>query len=1345
MIAAKPSVWASANIPEALQYRGNLNNILKALLYWTRRSLLSRVDIEDSDFEEEEANKPANFMDEFFGRRSDSQDDQDVEVHLTSRQTLILSTLVPDEILLMEKFEIPEPRRFVGVLMMADVSGYTALSERYNNTGKGGTYALTVTLNTYLGALIQLIYSHGGDIIKFAGDAFLALWKTDKKTYLCQTIHSVIACALVIQSTYARYETDVKVNLKVKLAISAGNLMFAPIGSGIDMNYVIFGLPVIEAKAAESVCGSGEVILTANAWAHCYSRNYEHEVHDDGHVLIKTILYDPNDKDVSKPFLGFGALLRQVKQTHPLEEFDQIIWDSPNNISTSELLRQNDILSLRKAILIAEERNIGSHIRNFMIRPVLTQIDAHQPLEYLTEMRQVSIVFITLKPRECSPSELITIVNNSYRITCEIVYKSMGCVNKIILFDKDVMMLVIFGLRGFKHESEAQAALKCAYAIKKSVSALDGVLEVSGGVTTGQVYCGVVGHPLRREFTVIGAIVNKAARLMCNYRNKISCDETTFVKSKMSKNGFTLQPPIELKGIHSPGKIYEYTEDMRLNELYNIPMIQPLLDRIDEIEYFNHWLGQAKYSYRDFDALMLIGESRIGKSSILQWLARTARNKGLRVCYIRTVTVLHCAYLHVDDTNSKPSSSEESSDDSKSGSYISSQNSEDTLRLNRTQSMSLSSSNNNKLISEPVSKVNSVQSDNDIRRLTNDTYNTYRRDTKRITISSMLHEDPKKIFKKYSLENSATFGLFRQIMETSKFSDWHHLGVVDSVDKIEADNDIKQCFAVKIEKGVSEINFKKCSCTDLNIVIYEQLIFHATQAELRFKAIQFSIQYGYLCLLDENTSPALEKLAVAENLCKNTGCDNDRVILPIELKRFLGRIYSLKAACYLLNGKLTMAKYNLELAAPIYGLSIKKTSNLLGVKGLFLKMKYRKHRALENIMKADSVFCLNVGTSLYSAMGDEKTSKMCLSLALKLVQSINCRMVDLCDAFTNAIQFELDRGSPENTVELEKIICHVFRHQTQPVKADELFALGKLYVATFHSRTARAELPDAIRSGFRAIVVSNFLHAYNVSVDIIPDMFYILLCRRRIAEAIDIISLCWRLSKDNISRSCETWYYALCMDLILDAGFQHETAHEIYRYYQTSAHRNESGSARRRLTVNLWTYWLRMDVERKAKKFEEEALSWIARKDDDGTLVTLFSALRLAEAMLESLARKMDDLRKVVDLMELRSIADRELNSLEKDCRIMRVLYARWTRLKATSQSLSGRRTSSLGLFNQAVEESRRARNHLEEALATACLGDSRIWTLNARSNNFDGWRIGSQHAEYGWHRLMYKITTARY
>ncbi|CAG9793301.1 unnamed protein product [Diatraea saccharalis] len=1640
-------------------------NIAKSPLKWQQNRKSSRREFyekEDSDDDDPHYKEIKDWVDEFFERKSESAeiDPEDMEVILTRKQTLILSTLVPDELLLMEKFDTMEPKRFVGVLLMADVSGYTALSERYNNAGKGGTYRLTVTLNTYLGSLIELIYSHGGDILKFAGDAFLALWKTDKRTFLCHTIHTVITCALIIQHSYASYETDVKVNLKVKLAISAGNLIFAPIGTGIDMNYIIFGLPVLEAKAAESVCDSGEVKLAATAWGHCYSRNYDHIVHEDGHVTIKAILYDPREKDVTKPFMGFGPLMNQLKRFNA-ENYPDYIWDSPDNLNPADVIHRNEILSHRKAILHAEENNIGSEIRKFIIRPVLTQVDAHQPLEYLTEMRQVSVLFVTLKPRDCPSLQLVTIINNSYEITCEIVYKSMGCVNKIILFDKDVMILVIFGLRGFKHESEAHAALKCAYSVKKSVSALDGVVEVSIGVTTGQVYCGVVGHPLRREFTVIGAVVNKAARLMCGFRNKITCDEATFIKSKMSSNGFTLQPQIELKGIIQPGKIYEYSEEIRVKALFDIPMTPPLLNRYDELEYFDNWLNNSHPSYRDFDALLLVGDPRIGKTRLLEWMSREAQKRAYKTCFLSLTTVhsatpylalsqiinqilglqepitgftkeeniikllkvysedlcylnniikvrfayhegidfqneqkkkekahkiflkliqsvnenyviflddlqnldasswefictmfnglkifivmsvvrgkfdsirgwlynvfinnnirkillgplssgfiapLACQILDVDavpsdlcnalrmkcngmpgmienfiihlfssgaleiqkinaddlknwthedlqfpdekflhpqalntkdqsaldqlinedaseeiaicivihkeeldaikdiqnidalvmiqidsltpyqqlllkiasvignvlsrdllenimyendtlmtakaikrlfdmrvlacanvlrlrDTNlvcdcyfdddeernenlpkyafckvmkfrnkntrktcyellpmnqkkefhsrivqhlennehkctdcggklivvrSSMNFQRESIDNnlycttSQNSSSISS---DDEINVDNTNLQPLTTSsqeifkmtrsdshNECRTIPECTTRSmsetvpgNSIQSNIDRSRITSilkmrmdDESIISNKTRKRVTMSNVHNQTRNTIDS--SRSNMKVFNFLRPVVEASTFSDWHDIGVIDSQDDLVPDKSSKKLFKIRIEKRISSTNITKCTCSELKIMIYEQLIHHAIQAEMKLKGIGFIITYCYLNLLNNNYDVILPQLETAELMCCEKK-NQETEINIFEKRRCLGRIYSIRAAVLLMTDKLVAARIEIEKATRIYHINLHNVTEYFRLRSIVSAIKRKNNRHNEMIMKSDSVFCLNVATQLYSLIGEDKISRISAFRALELIQNFDCKVIDICDALTNAFEVEIEREAIESMAEIERLARQLLERLPRAIQIEELFAVGKLFVAIFRERMICAQLAAAIRAGFRTITISRFLQADSVTIDIIPDLFYVLLARRRIEEAIDILQLILQISECHSTHDCETWYYALCIDMILDAGFQLESPYEISRFAEYALDRGKAaGPSRRRLVVGLWTYWLRSDFERKSKRYESEALSWVNNTNDDGSLTTLISALRLADGMLESLAKKVDDLRKV--------------------------------------------------------------------------------------------------------------------
>src|SRR5437762_455235 len=70
----------------------------------------------------------------------------------------------------------PHAERFSAAVMIADLSGFSALAERFGRRGMRGAEELKDLLNLFFGRLVDDVHDHGGQIFKFPGDGALALW-----------------------------------------------------------------------------------------------------------------------------------------------------------------------------------------------------------------------------------------------------------------------------------------------------------------------------------------------------------------------------------------------------------------------------------------------------------------------------------------------------------------------------------------------------------------------------------------------------------------------------------------------------------------------------------------------------------------------------------------------------------------------------------------------------------------------------------------------------------------------------------------------------------------------------------------------------------------------------------------------------------------------------------------------------------------------------------------------------------------------------------------------------------------------------------------------------------------
>eukprot|EP00928_Gymnodinium_smaydae_P037159 TRINITY_DN25834_c0_g1_i1.p1 TRINITY_DN25834_c0_g1~~TRINITY_DN25834_c0_g1_i1.p1 ORF type:complete len:2072 (-),score=304.76 TRINITY_DN25834_c0_g1_i1:130-5685(-) len=182
---------------------------------------------------------------------------------------------------------------------------------------------------------------------------------------------------------------------------------------------------------------------------------------------------------------------------------------------------------------------------NFIPRAVLKHMRSGNS-SYINEMRSVTIVFAQIQGVDVSTDRGSKVAQDLMVGMQRACYKHEGNLNKFLVDDKGILFLFVFGLPPLVHIDDPVRAIAASFDMIGVLSEIG--LRGRFGITTGRVYCGIVGSDMRREYTVMGDTVNLSARLMANAKeNTVLVDEATYLRSHEAVN-FEKLDPIKVKG-----------------------------------------------------------------------------------------------------------------------------------------------------------------------------------------------------------------------------------------------------------------------------------------------------------------------------------------------------------------------------------------------------------------------------------------------------------------------------------------------------------------------------------------------------------------------------------------------------------------------------------------------------------------------------------------------------------------------------------------------------------------------------------------------------------------------------
>jgi class 3 adenylate cyclase/predicted ATPase len=342
-------------------------------------------------------------------------------------------------------------RTLQGTLAFVDISGFTRLTELLSAGGKAGAEELTGHLDAIFGDLVDIAYAHGGELIKWGGDAVL-LWYDGE-----QHAERAVTAAWLMQRSMRRIgrltTSAGRVALQMSVGIHSGDVHFFSVGS-LHRELVVTGPAATRTAHLEGIAEAGEIVISHETAARLPPSSIGAAKHDAVLVAAPPRLHGPTPRTPTEPAGRpedcLPAALRDFLRAAPPEgEHRQV------GVGFVEFSGVDDLLAVSPPASVAG--TLGD--------------------------------FFTLVQECCAK-------------------------NQVTFWETDIaegggkVMLVA----GAPTASEDDAGSLLVTA--RELVGWNGGLRVRAGVNFGRVFTGGFGPPYRRTYSAKGDAVNLAARLM---------------------------------------------------------------------------------------------------------------------------------------------------------------------------------------------------------------------------------------------------------------------------------------------------------------------------------------------------------------------------------------------------------------------------------------------------------------------------------------------------------------------------------------------------------------------------------------------------------------------------------------------------------------------------------------------------------------------------------------------------------------------------------------------------------------------------------------------------------------
>ena len=426
-----------------------------------------------------------------------------------------------------------------------DISGFTAMTERFAAQGNAGAEELTAIINSFFTGLMGVVEAWGGDVVGFGGDSMSVLF-CSTPARAAATVRRAWGCANALKASavhLGEVQTTLGLfSLRIKIGLSFGALVAHVLSDESGQSKFLVNGPVMK-WAAQSCprASAGQIVVHPSA----------------------------------RGYLAQHSAATKIQPRKPAKPAHKTI---PNLVA--------------------------------FVAPSLVERLQQGASELINEHRNISVLFVRFAPS----SDASAIAQAMTQ-----VHAFGGCVARLDADANGSRLLALFGAP-VMHEDNAARAVECALALQTNLRR-----RVRCGIGSGFLFCGDVGSPHRREYTVMGDAVNLAARLMqaAPAGQVFACPVT----QQLAAHQFVWQPtqPMHLKGKSQP--IVAHRPKLKSIAISPVQITPTeFLGRTYELTQLKQALGEAMRGTPQW--VSIEAEAGMGKTQLAAQLMAYAQAQG---------------------------------------------------------------------------------------------------------------------------------------------------------------------------------------------------------------------------------------------------------------------------------------------------------------------------------------------------------------------------------------------------------------------------------------------------------------------------------------------------------------------------------------------------------------------------------------------------------------------------------------------------------------------------------------------------------------------------------------------